>query len=114
MSAALSPSAAVCVLSQTAFNFFAAEQWASLRGELGANAAPQDISRLIGERWNKATEEERAPYVVQVGFCNCWSIQQWLWARQLQGIVMLGIAVCPRPASAVPMLSTGGGGAYSS
>jgi hypothetical protein len=52
---------------QTAFNFFAAEQWASLRGELGANAAPQDISRLIGERWNKATEEERAPYVVQVG-----------------------------------------------
>jgi hypothetical protein len=48
---------------QTAFNFFAAEQWASLRGELGTNAAPQDISRLIGERWNKSSEGERAPYV---------------------------------------------------
>lgn len=53
-----------CVL-QTAFNFFAAEQWASLRGELGANAAPQDISRLIGERWNKTPEDERAPYIAK-------------------------------------------------
>jgi hypothetical protein len=50
---------------QTAFNFFAAEQWAALRGELGANAAPQDISRLIGERWSKATDDERAPFVAK-------------------------------------------------
>lgn len=59
----------IVALPQTAFNFFAAEQWASLRGELGTNAAPQDISRLIGERWNKSSEGERAPYVAmaQVG-----------------------------------------------
>jgi hypothetical protein len=50
---------------QTAFNFFAAEQWASMRGELGSNAAPQDISRQIGERWSQATDEERAPYIAK-------------------------------------------------
>jgi hypothetical protein len=57
--------AVLCCVLQTAFNFFAAEQWANLRGELGANAAPQDISRLIGERWNKTPEDERAPYIAK-------------------------------------------------
>jgi hypothetical protein len=30
---------------QTAFNFFAAEQWALVKAELGPSAIPQDISR---------------------------------------------------------------------
>lgn len=48
---------------QTAFNFFAAEQWSVVKAELGANAAPQEISRAVGDKWNKATEEERQPYI---------------------------------------------------
>lgn len=49
--------------AKTAFNFFAAEQWPLVKAELGPNAVPQEISRAVGERWNKTTDVERQPYM---------------------------------------------------
>lgn len=53
------------LIVQTAFNYFAADQWPVVKAELGSNAIPQEISRAVGEKWNRATDAERQPYITK-------------------------------------------------
>lgn len=49
-------------LSQTAFNFFAAEVWPKAKEQLG-HAPGQDVAKLVGELWAQTDEADRVPYM---------------------------------------------------